>query len=192
MKMLRKEFDEKYEMVSVEKEYSRFMFIDIFILDGLLMTFVLTLLILREINLLIIIGVILVVIGTTYWWERERRKREILDGYKFMDLIIFCSDGDVSYQHRINKYELLREEEWILINNEFILDTAEVFTDSYDIDKNIFTFIEDTPILTKYGLGKAPGVYIVTTYDGEYELNGKPIPVLMIRLTGPIGMELSK
>ena len=110
----------------------------------------------------------------------------------FMDLMVFCSDGYVSYQCAVDKYEVLGvDDEWILINNDFILDTTAMFTGGYDIAESILSYVSGT-VLTKYGLGEAPCVNIDTTYHGEHELGEKVVPVLMIRLTAPVAMELSK
>jgi len=189
--MLREEFDEKYEMKSIMEENSRFMIVDVLILDGLAMFLIFMVLISRDLLVTTLVGVSVVVLGTAYWLWREREKNFVLDN-NFIDLGVFCGDGILNYQYMLDKYEILRDGEWVCINDAFILDTTAMFKGGYDIHESILSFVDDTSVLTKYGVGKAPCVIIMTTYEGEYELDEKVIPVLMIRLTGPVAMELSK
>lgn len=189
--MLKKEFDEKYEMDSVTEEFSKFMFVDIFIIDGLMMMFVFVLLIMKILAVTAVVGIIAVMLGFTYWSWKQKRKNKILDN-NFMDLTVYCKDGYVVYQPTIDKYETIKDGELIIINDSFVFDTTALFKGGYNIHEAILSYIDDSDVLTKYGLGKAPCVLITTTYEGEYELDEKTLPILMIRMTSPLGMELSR
>ena len=189
--MLKKEFDEKYEMDSVTEEFSKFMFVDIFIIDGLMMMFVFVLVIMKVLAVTAVIGIIAVTLGFTYWSWKQKRKNKILDN-NFMDLTVYCKDGYVVYQPIINKYEMVKDNELIIINDSFVFDTTALFKGGYNIHEAILSYIDDSDVLTKYGVGKAPCVAITTTYEGEGERDGKTLPTLMIRMTAPLAMELSR
>ena len=189
--MLKKEFDEEYKFPDVLEEASKFMFVDIFMVDGLLMGIVFMIVITRNILVVLSCVGLATILSIGYWKYKRDKKSEILNNNKFTDLTIFCEDGSIDYQLTVDSYYIAGvDDEYVIVNNDFVLDTTAIFKGGYRIE-DILTYVDDK-VLTKYGLGQGPIARISTTYHGEYVLNEKTIPILMIRTTSSMMMELSK
>lgn len=92
---------------SPEEAFSKWMFIDIFIIDGLMMAFVFLFVILRDMTVMVMIGSGSIAFGAVYLYlKNEAKKRESL-GKNFLDSQTIIGDMELAEQIGIEGYEYI-------------------------------------------------------------------------------------
>jgi hypothetical protein len=90
---------------SPEEAFSKWMFIDIFILDGLMMLFVILFLIVRDIYLVSMVGAFSIAFGAVYLHVKDGRKHAIISGRDFLDSQTIVGDIELSEQIPVLSYD---------------------------------------------------------------------------------------
>jgi uncharacterized membrane protein (UPF0182 family) len=192
--MLAKEFEEKYDMKCEIDEYSRLMFADMFIIESIMIIILCIFLVGKYEFTLINVGICVfwgLFIYLIYISVQMGIRIIYINCSKFIELGIFFKDDSGFYQFKLDDYKKMNKGNWLLVNNQFILDTSAIFGGLHDVKKSIFSFVENKSVISKFGLGKGKSVFLVATYHDEHEIDGIKIPVLMLRLSGPVTRELA-
>ena len=96
---------EIHNQPSPEEAFSRWMFIDIFILDGLMMLFVILFLIVRDIYLVSMVGAFSIAFGAVYLHVKDGRKHGMISGRDFLDSQTIVGDIELSEQIPVLSYD---------------------------------------------------------------------------------------
>jgi len=96
---------EIHNQPSPEEAFSKWMFIDIFILDGLMMLFVILFLIVRDIYLVSMVGAFSVAFGAVYLHVKDNKKHGMISGRDFLDSQTIVGDIELSEQIPVRSYD---------------------------------------------------------------------------------------
>ena len=96
---------EIHDQPSPEEAFSRWMFVDIFILDGLMMLFTIVFMVLRDIIIVMMIGFGSVAFGSAYLYIKDRAKTSMIAGRDFLDSQTLVSDYEITEQIAVKAYD---------------------------------------------------------------------------------------
>jgi len=96
---------EIHNQPSPEEAFSKWMFVDIFILDGLMMLFVILFLIVRDIYLVSMVGAFSISFGAVYLYIKDRAKTGMITGRDFLDSQTIIGDLEISEQIPVRSYD---------------------------------------------------------------------------------------
>jgi len=96
---------EIHDQPSPEEAFSRWMFVDIFILDGLMMLFTIVFMVLRDIIIVMMIGFGSVAFGSAYLYLKDKAKNSLIAGRDFLDSQTLISDYEITEQIAIRAYD---------------------------------------------------------------------------------------
>jgi hypothetical protein len=95
---------EIHDQPSPEEAFSRWMFVDIFILDGLMMLFVILFLIVRDIYLVSMVGAFSVAFGAVYLHVKDNAKNKLITGRDVLDAQMIVGDLEINEQIPVRDY----------------------------------------------------------------------------------------
>ena len=123
---------EIHNQPSPEEAFSKWMFIDIFILDGLMMLFVILFLIVRDIYLVSMVGAFSISFGAVYLYVKDKAKGGMIAGRDFIDSQTIIGDLEISEQIPIRSYD------YVLLPTQTITGKAISYS-RVDIDDSLGT-----------------------------------------------------
>jgi hypothetical protein len=96
---------EIHDQPSPEEAFSKWLFVDIFILDGLMMLFVILFLIVRDVYLVSMVGAFSIAFGAVYLHVKDNRKTAMISGRDFLDSQTIVGDVEYSEQIPVRAYD---------------------------------------------------------------------------------------
>lgn len=96
---------EIHDQPSPEEAFTKWMFVDIFILDGLMMLFVILFIIVRDIYLVSMVGAFSISFGAVYLYVKDRAKTNMITGRDFLDSQTIVGDLEISEQIPVRSYD---------------------------------------------------------------------------------------
>lgn len=123
---------EIHDQPSPEEAFSRWMFVDIFILDGLMMLFTIVFLILRDIIIVLMIGFGAVAFGSAYLMLKDKAKNARIGGRDFLDSQTLIGDYEITEQIAIRAYD------YVILPQE-TLDGKKIMYSRVDVDDTLGT-----------------------------------------------------
>jgi len=96
---------EIHNQPSPEEAFSKWMLIDILILDGLMMLFTIIFMLIRDIYLVGMIGMGSVAFGSVYLYVKDRKKGGLVSGRDFLDSQTIIGDLEISEQIPVKAYD---------------------------------------------------------------------------------------
>jgi hypothetical protein len=129
---------EIHDQPSPEEAFSRWMFVDIFILDGLMMLFTIVFIILRDIIVVLMIGFGSVAFGSAYLYIKDRAKTSLIAGRDFLDSQTLIGDYEITEQIAIKGYD------YVILPDQTI-DGKKIAYSRVDVDDTL-GILRATPI----------------------------------------------
>jgi len=123
---------EIHDQPSPEEAFSKWMFVDIFILDGLMMLFVILFIIVRDIYLVSMVGAFSIAFGAVYLYVKDRAKTNMITGRDFLDSQTIVGDLEISEQIPVRSYD------YVLLPTRTITG-KEIAYSRMDIDDSLGT-----------------------------------------------------
>jgi hypothetical protein len=123
---------EIHDQPSPEEAFSRWMFVDIFILDGLMMLFTIVFMVLRDIIIVMMIGFGSVAFGSAYLYIKDKAKTSLIAGRDFLDSQTLISDFEITEQIAIKAYD------YVLLPQQTI-DGKTIAYSRVDVDDTLGT-----------------------------------------------------
>jgi len=123
---------EIHNQPSPEEAFSKWMFIDIFILDGLMMLFVILFMIVRDLYLVGMVGAFSIAFGAVYLYVKDRAKTGMISGRDFLDSQTIIGDIEINEQIPVRSYD------YVLLPSVSITG-KEIAYSKVDIDDSLRT-----------------------------------------------------
>lgn len=96
---------EIHDQPSPEEAFTKWMFIDILILDGLMMLFTIMFMVIRDIYFVGMVGMGSVAFGSVYLYMKDRAKGGLVSGRDFLDSQTIIGDLEVNEQIPVRAYD---------------------------------------------------------------------------------------
>lgn len=92
---------------SPEESFSKWMFVDIFVIDGLMMMFTILLMVIRDLYFMGMIGAFSIAFGAVYLYVKNEAKKKLSLGLSFLDSQTIIGDLEIAEQIPIEGYEYI-------------------------------------------------------------------------------------
>ena len=184
-KMECEEFNKKYNIYDVMEDMDKNVAVDWLVMYGLLMLVALIVVSFQNgnISMAVIIFDVMVIIGVAYVILKSNKRKKYVENGMFLDINLNLSDGNIIYQVKIDTLSEGDGSGGIFINGEFILNYDEYLLTRENREDFLLSFIKDTKVITPWGISSGDVNLVEVIYVGEYEIEGKVLPVLSILLT---------
>lgn len=128
---------EIHDRPSPEEAFSKWMFVDIFILDGLMMLFTILFMIVRDIQLVAMVGFASVAFGAAYLYVKDNAKHGLVAGRDFLDSQTIIGDMEITEQIAVRAYD------YVLLPKES-MDGNKITYTRRDLDDSLGTLRTST------------------------------------------------
>lgn len=95
---------EVQDQPSPEEAFSKWLFIDVFILDGLMILFLVLFIIVQNLYIVSLVGAFSIAFGTVYLYAKDNAKRKMTGGRDFLDSQTIIGDYEIREQIPILSY----------------------------------------------------------------------------------------